>query len=163
MFVSNDAHPDWTRLSIDVPDSPGLLRTITWVLNGRCAACLREMGLTNLVVLTTAPVVVLPARPGMGMRVQNASLTTTEDGTAQDVFWLTTWVGKKVRCEPTETRPPRACRLLFAAHAPPPAWPVCAADGQAGAAAGRARGGLCGGLRTQGRRADGEDGVFTFA
>eukprot|EP00775_Hariotina_reticulata_P007583 gene7583-7788_t len=66
-FVMVDQeHPHFTQISIDVTDYPGLLRVITWVLNG------------------------------LGCRAQNAVLKTSEDGQAQDTFWITDLRGRKL-------------------------------------------------------------------
>ncbi|WIA23781.1 hypothetical protein OEZ85_013464 [Tetradesmus obliquus] len=64
--VADNSHPHYTQFSVDVADYPGLLRVITWVMNG------------------------------MSCRVHNAVLKSSEDGMASDVFWVTDLRGRKV-------------------------------------------------------------------
>lgn len=71
--VNNAPDLKYTELRIEVADYPGLLRVISWVLNG------------------------------MGMRVHNAVLKTTEDGIAEDTFWLTDYSGRKLSDRSAET------------------------------------------------------------
>eukprot|EP00879_Flechtneria_rotunda_P003135 GHRR01003357.1.p1 GENE.GHRR01003357.1~~GHRR01003357.1.p1 ORF type:complete len:325 (+),score=48.97 GHRR01003357.1:589-1563(+) len=66
-FVTMDQNnPHYSEFTIDVTDYPGLLRVITWVMNG------------------------------LGCRVHNAVLKTTDDGAAHDVFWVTDLRGRKL-------------------------------------------------------------------
>ncbi|WIA23780.1 hypothetical protein OEZ85_013464 [Tetradesmus obliquus] len=64
--VADNSHPHYTQFSVDVADYPGLLRVITWVMNG------------------------------MSCRVHNAVLKSSEDGMASDVFWVTDLRGRKL-------------------------------------------------------------------
>eukprot|EP00878_Enallax_costatus_P001102 GHUV01001239.1.p1 GENE.GHUV01001239.1~~GHUV01001239.1.p1 ORF type:complete len:322 (+),score=48.37 GHUV01001239.1:268-1233(+) len=66
-FVVHDrSNPHYSEFTIDVQDYPGLLRVITWVMNG------------------------------LGCRVHNAVLKTSEDGGANDTFWVTDLRGRKL-------------------------------------------------------------------
>lgn len=63
-FVSIEEEDRFTKLSLQVEDYPGLLRVVSWTLNG------------------------------MDVRVHSAKLTTTDDGLAKDVFHLTSITGQ---------------------------------------------------------------------
>lgn len=67
--VDQEAHPKYTELTIKAADYPGLMRVITWVLNG------------------------------LEFRVQNAILTTDKDGFANNTFWLQSYSGTKAPTE----------------------------------------------------------------
>mmetsp|Transcript_10852 Transcript_10852/g.22642 ORF Transcript_10852/g.22642 Transcript_10852/m.22642 type:complete len:285 (-) Transcript_10852:315-1169(-) len=65
--ADNDAHPDYTVISLKVKGFPGLLRQVTWVLTG------------------------------LGIEVHRASLRTDmETGLANDVFYVTDTLGQKL-------------------------------------------------------------------
>eukprot|EP00201_Polytomella_parva_P016343 CAMPEP_0175055502 /NCGR_PEP_ID=MMETSP0052_2-20121109/10119_1 /TAXON_ID=51329 ORGANISM="Polytomella parva, Strain SAG 63-3" /NCGR_SAMPLE_ID=MMETSP0052_2 /ASSEMBLY_ACC=CAM_ASM_000194 /LENGTH=389 /DNA_ID=CAMNT_0016320361 /DNA_START=173 /DNA_END=1342 /DNA_ORIENTATION=- len=59
IVVDNKSHSLHTVLTLEGRDQPGLLRMITWVLNG------------------------------LGLSVQNSKIYTSSDGNVKDVFWLT--------------------------------------------------------------------------
>lgn len=66
-FVVHDqSNPHYSQFTIDVQDYPGLLRVITWVMNG------------------------------LSCRVHNAVLKTSDDGQATDTFWVTDLRGRKL-------------------------------------------------------------------
>ncbi|GIL51160.1 hypothetical protein Vafri_7229 [Volvox africanus] len=64
--VDNKAHPQYTMLTVQGPDTPGLLRVLAWVLNG------------------------------MTVRVQHALLETTPDDMTRDSLWVTDFRGQKL-------------------------------------------------------------------
>ncbi|CAL8470964.1 g10506 [Coccomyxa elongata] len=64
--IDNDSSPEYTKLTIEVKDYPGLLRVITWVING------------------------------LDLLVETAKLTTEDDGMAKNVFWITDRRGNKL-------------------------------------------------------------------
>ena len=64
--VDNKKNPNFTVMQIEVQDYPGLLRVISWVLNG------------------------------LEMVAQNAILSTSADGIANNTFWLSTRSGTKL-------------------------------------------------------------------
>lgn len=67
VMVDNNAHPLYTKLTLEVNDYPGLLRIVAWVLNG------------------------------LGVRVEHGLLKTESDSsTANDIFWLTNFQGRKL-------------------------------------------------------------------
>lgn len=66
VIVDNKANPRWTQIEIQSADMPGLLRVLSWVLNG------------------------------MSVRVQHGVLQTTEDGVAKDTLWVTDFKGRKL-------------------------------------------------------------------
>lgn len=66
VVANNQSSPNYSELAIDVQDYPGLLRVITWVMNG------------------------------LGIRVHNAVLKTDDEGMAHDVFWVTDLRGRKL-------------------------------------------------------------------
>lgn len=70
--IDNKSNPEFTVLDIEMPDVPGLLRTLAWTLNG------------------------------LDMVAHNAIVRTTADGMAQDSFWLLTRKGKKLSDEKAE-------------------------------------------------------------
>jgi len=77
VYMDNKSTESYTEFTVEVKDYPGLLRVISWVLNG------------------------------LGVRVNNAVMKTLEDGTAQDVFWVTDLKGRKLsdrRAEDVEDR-----------------------------------------------------------
>lgn len=66
VFLDNKSTESYSEFTVEVKDYPGLLRVVAWVLNG------------------------------LSCRVHNAVLKTIEDGTAQDVFWVTDLQGRKL-------------------------------------------------------------------
>lgn len=62
----NKEREDCTVLNVDSPDYPGLLRILAWAMNG------------------------------MELRVQSASLNVTDDGFAENKFYVTSYGGKKL-------------------------------------------------------------------
>ncbi|KAK9901327.1 hypothetical protein WJX75_006781 [Coccomyxa subellipsoidea] len=64
--IDNESIPDYTKLTIEVKDYPGLLRVITWVING------------------------------LDLLVETAKLTTDDEGMAKNVFWITDRRGNKL-------------------------------------------------------------------
>eukprot|EP00887_Chlorella_sp_A99_P001116 scaffold14.g1116.t1 len=70
--IDNKSNPEFTVLDIEMPDVPGLLRTLAWTLNG------------------------------LDMVAHNAIVRTTADGMAQDSFWLLTRKGKKLSDDKAE-------------------------------------------------------------
>ncbi|KXZ49251.1 hypothetical protein GPECTOR_22g843 [Gonium pectorale] len=66
-MVDNKAHPEYTVITVQAPDTPGLVRVLSWVLNG------------------------------MSVRVQHGQLHTSPEGVAQDTFWVTDFKGRKLK------------------------------------------------------------------
>lgn len=117
VLVDNSAHPKWTRLSVDVADTPGLLRTISWVLNG------------------------------MGVRVQSATLLTHKKNAQDVFWLTTwsghkltdsqaTLLAERVQdfvivCETRRVLPQEwECRNLRVSNSEHPAWTVLTIEGE---------------------------------
>jgi len=64
--IDNTKNPNFTVLEIEVQDYPGLLRVVSWVLNG------------------------------LELIAQNATLSTSTDGIAYNTFWISNRSGKKL-------------------------------------------------------------------
>ncbi|KAG7668950.1 hypothetical protein Ndes2526B_g00666 [Nannochloris sp. 'desiccata'] len=64
--VDNKKNPNFTVMEIEVQDYPGLLRVVSWVLNG------------------------------LELIAQNAILSTSADGVAYNTFWISSRSGKKL-------------------------------------------------------------------
>ncbi|GLC36856.1 hypothetical protein PLESTB_000185600 [Pleodorina starrii] len=71
--VDNAAHPLYTTLTVQGPDTPGLLRVLSWVLNG------------------------------MSVRVQHGLLETTPEGLVRDTMWVTDFRGRKLKDSSAES------------------------------------------------------------
>jgi len=64
--IDNTKNPNFTVMEIEVQDYPGLLRVVSWVLNG------------------------------LELIAQNATLSTSTDGVAYNTFWISSRSGKKL-------------------------------------------------------------------
>ncbi|GFR47527.1 hypothetical protein Agub_g9245 [Astrephomene gubernaculifera] len=66
--VDNSSHPRYTVITVKAPDTPGLVRVLSWVLNG------------------------------MSVRVQHGTLASEgPEGGARDTLWVTDFRGRKLR------------------------------------------------------------------